>query len=330
MASEESTKSIIAALSANLAIAIAKFVAWLLSSSSSMLAEAIHSVADTGNQLVLLIGRRRSKRKADTEHPFGYGGERFVSAFLVAIILFSAGGLFALYEAYEKFHDPHGITGPWWWVPLAVIVFAIIAEGLSLRTAIKQSARARGRRGLLSFVRSTKNPELPVVLLEDTAALLGLTFALLGVGLTILTGDGRFDAAGTAAIGVLLVVIAVILAVETRSLLLGESASKAHVQAIRGAVANADTELVHLRTMHVGPEELLIALKIVVAPDATGEQIADHIDRLEKDIRAAVPLRSLIYIEPDIKRRALPADPESAGLQSPEQPGPTPGQPGTA
>lgn len=303
MAAEGSTKSIIAALSANLAIAVAKFLAWILTSSSSMLAEAIHSVADSGNQLVLLVGGRRARRRADTDHPFGYGAERYLSAFLVAIILFSVGGLFALYEAYEKFRDPHGIEGPWWWVPLAVIVFAMVAEGTSLRVAVRQAKRTGGRsRGLLRFVRASKSPELPVVLLEDSAALLGLTFALFGVGLTVLTGDGLYDALGTAAIGALLVVIAIVLAVETKSLLLGESASKADVAAIREAVAAAGSQIIHLRTMHLGPDELLIAMKIATAAEATGQQIADQIDRVEVQIREAVHLRCVIYIEPDLNR----------------------------
>lgn len=298
MATDSSTKSILAALSANLSIAVAKFIAWLLTSSSSMLAEAIHSVADSGNQLVLLLGGRRSRRRADPEHPFGYGAERFLSAFVVAIILFSVGGLFALYEAYQKYREPHGIEGPWWWVPLAVIVFAMVAEGLSLRTAVRQTARARGKRGLLNFVRAAKSPELPVVLLEDSAALLGLAFAFFGVGMTVLTGDGLYDALGTAAIGLLLIVIAVLLAIETTSLLLGESASPANLETIHAILTEQGVELVQLRTMHLGPEDLLVAMKIAL-PDVQGAgQLTGQIDMLEQRISQALELRAVIYIQP--------------------------------
>ncbi|HSU69826.1 MAG TPA: cation diffusion facilitator family transporter, partial [Micrococcaceae bacterium] len=225
MSSGGGSKAIIAALSANLSIAVLKFVAFLLTASSSMLAESIHSVADSGNQLLLLIGGKRASRQASAEHPFGYGRERYIYAFIVSIVLFSVGGLFALYEAYEKWHDPHGIAPLWAWVPLAVLVGSILLEGYSFRTAIRESNHTRGRQTWPQFIRTAKAPELPVVLLEDTAALAGLVFALVGVSMTLVTGNGLWDAAATGLIGLLLVFVAVVLAVETKSLLLGESAS---------------------------------------------------------------------------------------------------------
>ena len=233
MSSGSGTKAIVAALSANIGIAITKFVAFLLTQSSSMLAESVHSLADSGNQVLLLLGGRRARRVADAEHPFGYGRERYVYAFIVSIVLFSLGGLFALYEAWHKWGDPHPIEGRWWWVPLAVLLVSMGMEGSSLRTAVHESNHVRGSRSWWQFIRSAKAPELPVVLLEDAGALIGLVLALFGVGLTLLTGDGRWDAAGTAGIGLLLVVIAVVLAVEMSSLLVGESASAEDVAAGR-------------------------------------------------------------------------------------------------
>ncbi|GHG56466.1 transporter [Sinomonas cellulolyticus] len=302
MASGGGTKAVVAALSANLSIAVMKFLAFALTASSSMLAEAIHSVADSGNQVLLLVGGKRSRKRADREHPFGYGRERYMYAFIVSIVLFTVGGLFALFEAWEKFHDPHGIEGPWWWVPLAILVGAVIAEGLSFRTAIRESNHHRGDESWVSFIRNAKQPELPVILLEDFGALIGLVFALFGVSLTLVTGNGLWDAAGTAMIGLLLVAIAAVLAVETSSLLLGESATRADVAKIEAAIESDGTRVIHLRTMHLGPEELLVGAKISVARGASGSQIAQSIDDAEVRIRSAVPTARMIYLEPDIHR----------------------------
>jgi divalent metal cation (Fe/Co/Zn/Cd) transporter len=217
-------------------------------------------------------------------------------------VLFSVGGLFALYEAWEKFQHPHAIEGDFWWVPLAVLVGAIIAEGFSFRTAIVESNHVRGKQSWTNFIRNAKQPELPVILLEDFGALLGLVFALFGVGLTLLTGNGIWDAAGTGMIGLLLVAIAVVLAIETKSLLLGESATKEDVARITEAIQSDGTRLIHLKTMHLGPEELLVAAKISVGAADTGEGIARAIDDAERRIRAAVPIARIIYLEPDIVR----------------------------
>ncbi|MCA4134671.1 cation diffusion facilitator family transporter [Arthrobacter sp. M4] len=302
MAAQGGTKAIVAALAANLTIAVLKFLAFILTASSSMLAEAIHSVADSGNQVLLLVGGIRSQRAASPQHPFGYGRERYIYAFIVSIVLFSVGGLFALYEAWEKLQHPHAIEGMFWWVPLAVLVGAIIAEGFSFRTAIVESNHIRGKQTWVSFVRNAKQPELPVILLEDLGALLGLVFALFGVGLTLITGNGVWDAVGTGMIGLLLVAIAVILAIETKSLLLGESANRNDVNRIQEAIQADGTRIIHIKTMHLGPEELLVAAKISVGAAESGEEIARAIDEAEARIRAAVPIARVIYLEPDIER----------------------------
>jgi cation diffusion facilitator family transporter len=302
VAANGGTKAIVAALSANLAIAVLKFVAFVLTMSSSMLAEAIHSVADSGNQLLLLLGGKRAQRAASPEHPFGYGRERYIYAFIVSIVLFSVGGLFALYEAWEKFQHPHGIEGDFWWVPLAVLLGAIVAESFSFRTAIHESNPLRGKQSWIKFIRNAKQPELPVILLEDFGALLGLVFALFGVGLTLITGDGLWDAAGTGMIGLLLVGIAVVLAVETKSLLLGESATKEDNARITEAIESDGTRIIHLKTMHLGPEELLVAAKISVGAADTGQAIAKAIDAAELRIRTALPIARVIYLEPDVER----------------------------
>jgi cation diffusion facilitator family transporter len=297
------TKAVVAALAANLGIAVTKFVAFALSGSSSMLAEAVHSVADSGNQALLLVGGRRAQREATPQHPFGYGRERYIYSFIVSIVLFSVGGLFALYEAYHKWHDPHPITA-WAWLPIAVLLVSIALESMSFRTAIKESNLIRGRASWTEFVRRAKAPELPVVLLEDFGALLGLIFALFGVGMTLITDDGRWDAAGTAMIGLLLVTIAVVLAIETKSLLLGEAATDTDVAAIERAILAGDEaeRIIHMRTLHIGPEEVLVAAKIAIHHDDSAQAIAAGIDAIERRIREAVPIARVIYLEPDLYR----------------------------
>lgn len=308
MSASGGTKAILAALFANIGIAITKFVAFLLTGSSSMLAESIHSVADSSNQGLLLLGGRRAKRAATAQHPFGYGRERYIYAFIVAIVLFSLGGLFALYEGYHKLEDPEPIES-WQWVPVTVLLVAIALETYSFRTAIVESNRVRGPQSWVAFVRRAKAPELPVVLLEDLGALVGLVLALLGVSLTLLTGDGTWDGVGTVAIGVLLVAIAVILAVETKSLLLGEAAGPEDLRRIEEALAAdpAVLRIIHMRTLHLGPEELLVAAKIAVQHHDLAAEVARAIDSAEQRIRAAVPIARVIYLEPDILSAAVPA-----------------------
>jgi cation diffusion facilitator family transporter len=308
MSAHGGTKAIIAALSANLGIAVTKFAAFALTASSSMLAEGVHSVADSGNQVLLLWGGKEARRRPDSKHPFGYGRGRYFWSFVVALVLFSVGGLFALYEAYEKFKHPEPIKA-WHWVPVAVVVLALVMESISLRTAIRESRPAKGKLSWFAFIRESKLPELPVVLLEDTAALVGLILAGAGIGLTLATGDGRWDAAGSAAIGVLLVTVAAVLAIEMKSLLLGEAASPEHIAAIEAALTQAGiVSLLHLRVMHLGPEELLVAAKFEPEPDLDMASLAQTIDAAEARSRAAVPLNQTIYLEPDLRR---PADPQA-------------------
>ena len=298
-------KAIMAAFLANMGIAVAKFIAWFLSGSASMLAEAIHSVADSGNQLLLLLGGRQAKRRADREHPFGYGRERYVYAFVVSIILFSVGGLFAIYEGVDKLRHPHALDERWWWLPIVVLVVAIGLESFSLRTVIVESnhVRAEGQ-SWVSFVRHAKAPELPVVLLEDIGALTGLVFALFGVGLTVITGNTVFDAIGTLMIGTLLILIAIVLGIETKSLLVGEGATDADHRRIVDAIeAGPEVQrIIHIKTLYLGPDELLVAAKLGFPSDAPLAQVASHIDRVEQRVRAAVPTARVIYFEPDIYR----------------------------
>lgn len=299
------TKAIIAALGANLAIAAAKFVAFLFTSSSSMLAESIHSLADSGNQLLLLVGGKKAERKRTPEHPFGYGRERYFYAFVVAVVLFTIGALFSLYEGWHKISDPHPVERPI--VAFGVLIFAIVAESFSFRTAIKESNPLRGKQTWVQFIRRSKSPELPVIVLEDLGALVGLVLALVGVTLAVVTGNGVWDGVGTMAIGVLLAVIAAILAIETKSLLIGESAGPEVESEIIAALEGAPevARVIHMRTLHLGPEEILVAAKIAVDHDDTAAQVAKGIDEAERRVRAAVPAARVIYLEPDLDKARI-------------------------
>jgi cation diffusion facilitator family transporter len=299
------TKAIIAALIANLGIAVSKFVAFLVTGASSMLAEAIHSLADSGNQVLLLVGGRRAQRAATPQHPFGYGRDRYIYAFIVAIVLFSVGGLFAIYEGVHKLQHPEELTSPQW--AIGVLVVAIGLESFSLRTAVRETNAVKSPDdSYWKFIRHARSPELPVILLEDIGALTGLVLALLGVGVAALTGNGLYDGIGTLAIGVLLVVIAVILAIETKSLLLGESATPEDQRKIVAALASGSPPIsvIHMKTLHLGPDELLVAAKIAVQHDDTAVSIARAIDEAEARVRAAVPIARSIYLEPDLRRPA--------------------------
>jgi cation diffusion facilitator family transporter len=313
MSSGGSARAVVAALGANVAVAVSKLVAFAFSGSSAMLAEGIHSLADSGNQILLLIGGRKSQREANEQHPFGYGRERYVYGFLVAVVLFSLGGLFAVYEGVEKIKTPHPLENAAW--PLGVLAFAMVAESYSFRTAVAEAGRIRGRDTWIGFIRHAKAPELPVVLLEDFGALIGLVLALFGVVLTLVTHDGVWDGIATLAIGLLLASAALVLGIETKSLLLGEGASTAQVSRIRAALVDGEvvTSVIHMRTMHLGPDELLVAAKIGVEHDDTAEQVAHAIDAAEARVRAAVPIANVIYLEPDIRRTTAAAKSTSAG-----------------
>lgn len=304
MSQDHGSKAVVAALLANAAIAVAKFVGFLFTGSSAMLAESVHSVADSGNQGLLLLGGRWAKRAADDEHPFGYGRERYFWGFVVALVLFTLGGLFSLYEGYHKLHeaDGGGLSSPL--VAIGILLFAMIAEGLSFRTAVREANTTRGGQSWWRFVRTAKSPELPVVLLEDLGALVGLAFALSGVVAAALTGNLLYDALGTLAIGTLLLVLAAFLVIEMRGLLIGEGGTRAQVSEIRSLLVDGDgvTRVIHLKTLHLGPDELLVAAKVALAPGLSVAQVAAAIDEAEARVRAAVPIARPIYLEPDLYR----------------------------
>lgn len=311
MSASGGTKAILAAFLANTGIAVTKFIAFLFSGSSSMLAESVHSLADSGNQLLLIWGGRQAKREADKEHPFGYGRERYVYAFVVSIILFSVGGVFSIYEGIHKLQDPHPIEVPW--LPLVVLGIAILLESFSLRTAVRESNHVRGTQNWVQFVRRAKAPELPVVLLEDVAALLGLFFAFVGVSVSVITGDGTWDAIGTLFIGALLILVAIVLGMETKSLLVGEGASDVDAAAIATAIESGDEveKLIHMKTLYLGPDELLVAAKLGFPTDLPLAQVARQIDIVEERIRTAVPTARVIYLEPDVYRRPSAGAPDT-------------------
>lgn len=308
-------KAVVAALAANLGIAIAKFAAFLLTGSASMLAESVHSVADTGNEALLLIGRGRSRRARTAEHPFGFGRERYFYAFVVAVMLFTVGAVFSIYDGVHKIMNPGHLDSPE--IAYLVLVVSMVLEGLSLRTGIREANEVRQKGdGWRQFVHVTKMPELPVVLLEDTAALLGLVFAFLGVLLSQLTGHEQWDGAGSVGVGVLLACAAFIVGYETKSLLIGESATEETSARIVAAIEDGpeNYQLIHLRTSHIGPETLLVAAKIGVSAELTAADLAAGIDAAEKRIRAAAPIAETIYLEPDIYRPGQddPLDPSVA------------------
>jgi cation diffusion facilitator family transporter len=297
------SRAVLAALAANLGIALIKFIAFLLTGSASMLAESVHSLADSGNQGLLLLGGKRARRQATDEHPFGFGRDRYVYGFLVALVLFSVGGLFALYEGVHKIANPHHLDSPL--IAIAVLVVAIGLESWSFRTAIAESRELKGSASWVQFVRRAKVPELPVVLLEDFAALIGLALALLGVGLSTVLHQPVWDGIGTAAIGVLLISVAIVLIVETKSLLLGEAASSAAIERICQALVGPGVlRVIHQRTLHLGPDEVLLAAKLAMPPDSTLVEVAAAIDAAEARVRAAEPSARVIYLEPDLDRGA--------------------------
>jgi cation diffusion facilitator family transporter len=310
---------VLAALGANLGIAVTKLVAFAFTGSASMLAESVHSLADSGNQMLLLIGRNRAQREQTEEHPFGFGRERYFYAFVVAVVLFTVGAVFSLYEGIHKILNPERISSPA--VAFAVLIVAMGLESFSLRTAVHETNEVRGRNSWTGFIRRAKAPELPAILLEDIAALTGLVFALAGVALTVITGDGVWDGAGSLAIGVLLGCVAAVLAVEMKSLLIGESASADTERAIVAALeAGPEVQcVIHLRTLHMGPESLLVAAKIAISGADSAALVAAGIDAAERRVRQAVPIAEMIYLEPDIYRpgRADSTDPAIRAVRRP-------------
>ena len=300
---EGGTRATIAAFVANLAIAASKFLAFAFTASASMLAESIHSVADASNQVLLLLGMRRARRKPTPTHPFGYGRERYFWSFIVAVVLFTLGGLVSILEGVEKLRHPHEVTSFGW--AIGVLSAGIVFEIISFSVAIREANAVRTT-GWVAFIRHAKSPELPVVLLEDAGAMFGLVFALAGVSLTLATGEPRFDALGSLVIGVLLCVIAIVLAIELRSLLIGESASPATIKRIEDAIRQDPdlVQIIHMRTQHVGPEELIVGVKVQLRAGLSFAEVAQAIDRIEARVRREVPAARLLYIEPGVHEPA--------------------------
>jgi cation diffusion facilitator family transporter len=302
MSTEGSTRAIVAALVANIVIATTKFVAAAISGSASMFAEGVHSLADSGNQVLLMIGGRRSRRAATDNHPFGYGRSRYVYAFVVSIVLFSVGGMFSIFEGVQKLNEPHELEQAW--LPLTVLGVSIILESFSLRTALRESKIARGQQSLVQYIRHAKAPELPIVVLEDIAALIGLVLAFGGVGLTVLTHDPIWDAIGTLCIGALLILVALALGAETSSLLIGEGAVADDTDKIHAALLQATgvNQVIHMKTLYLGPDELMLGAKIAVESTDSAATVAKAIDEAERLVRQSVPAVKVIYLEPDILR----------------------------
>lgn len=300
MSASGGSKAIIAAFLANMGIAITKFIAWALSGSSSMLAEGVHSLADSGNQLLLLLGNKRARQAPDAAHPFGYGRVRYVYAFVVAIVLFSVGGVFSVYEGISKIRDPHPLT--MWWLPLTVLAIAIVLEGFSLRTAVRESRPLKGNRSWGRFIKESKAPELPVVLLEDFAAIVGLVIAFFGVGLTVLTGNSVFDGIATVVIGALLIIVAFVVGIEVKSLLVGEGASDEDVAKIQAALLDSKDvgRVIHMKTLYLSPDEFMVGAKIDINASATMHEVSVIVNLAERRVRLAVPAAKVIYLEPDI------------------------------
>ncbi|HAY51212.1 MAG TPA: cation transporter [Acidimicrobiaceae bacterium] len=298
MAATGGTRTIVTALIANFTISIAKFFGFVITSSSAMLAEAVHSLADTSNQALLLLGKKRSKKSPSAERPFGFGRERFFWAFVVSIVLFSLGSMYAVYEGIEKIRHPHEIESLWW--ALAILLFAMVMEAYAFQTAVKESRLYKGNHSWKSFIRRSRIPELPVVLLEDFGALMGLVFAFVCVLIADVTGNAIWDGIGTLSIGILLGLIAIILAIETKSLLIGEGALPEQSMRIENAIISSPevSSLIDMRTEYLGPETLLVAAKIEFSGETSPSDISADVDTIENRIREVEPLAKIIYLEP--------------------------------
>ena len=296
----DSGAAILAAFVANIGIAIAKFIGFVITGSSAMLAEAVHSVADAGNQGLLALGGRRARRAPTPLHPFGYGRARYFWSFVVAVVLFSLGGVFSLYEGWQKISDPHEVTSPV--VAFVVLGAAIVFEAFALRTAVKHARPELNGRTWTQYIRTSRSPELPVLLLEDLGALVGLVLALAGIALALLTGNPIFDGVGTLAIGLLLVAIAIVLAVEMKSLLIGEAAAPDDLRKIEAALTGSRDvrKLIHMATQHLGPQDLLIGAKVEFDAGLSVAELSAAINAAEERVRAAVPTAKVLYIEPDV------------------------------
>jgi len=295
-----SIRSILFALGANLAIALAKLGGAIATGSSAMLAEAIHSFADSGNQGLLLWGLAMAKRPPSPNYPLGHGKEIYFWSFIVALVLFVLGGVFSIYEGWHKFHDPEPLTYPW--VAVGILTFGVAAECVSLYGCLVEVNKVRYGRGLWEWFRESRHSELVVVLGEDIAALLGLALALVAVLATMATGDPRFDAGGSIAIGVVLVVVAIGIAVEIKGLLIGQSADPHVEKGLREFLAQREeiAEVYRLLTLQLGAS-LMVAVKARMRERGSVEPLIASINRVEADMRAAFPEIQWLFFEPDVK-----------------------------
>ena len=277
----------------------------------------MHSLADCSDQVLLLVGRNRASRAETEEHPFGFGRERYFYGFLVSLVLFAVGGAYSIYDGIHKIIQPEPLTTAW--VAYGVLGLSFILEASSLRVSVREAGRLRHGRSWLSFIARSKEPDLIVTLLEDSAALTGLVFAFAGVGLAELTGNAAWDGGGSVAIGLLLAFVAFVVGRETQSLLIGEAASDEAEQTIVQALEDGPEleRVIHLRTVHLGPDSLLVAAKVAVRRDDTAETIVRGIDAAESRVRQALPIADVIYLEPDIyqESRADGTDPAIRTVQ---------------
>ncbi|MGN2248182.1 cation diffusion facilitator family transporter [Frateuria sp. GZRR35] len=294
-----SLKAIFLALGANFAIFIAKLVAAFLTGSGAMLAEAVHSLADCGNQGLLLLGMRQAKKPPSDEYPLGWGRALYFWSFLVAILLFSVGGMFSVYEGVHKLSHPEPLKWPW--LALGVLVFGIVAEGISMRGCMQEVNKARGEQGLWTWFRETRSSELLVIFGEDLAALIGLCLAALAVGATMLTGNLLFDAMGTIAIGVLLVVVAVALAVEVKALLIGQGVEPRRRAELMAFLENRPevAKVLNLITLQMGAD-VMVSVKAKMEACASDRAMIEAINTVERAMKAQFPDIRWSFFEPDL------------------------------
>jgi cation diffusion facilitator family transporter len=310
----EQRAAVITALAANVAVAVAKFGASAITGSSAMLAESLHSLADSVNEILLLVGARRSRRPADLRHPFGHARYRYVYAYVVSLTVFWLGGVLAVVEGISHLAVHEALVDPRW--AFAVLGVSAVLDGWSLRTTVRAGRPTKGALSWRRLLQVTKVPEIIVVFLEDLGALIGIGIALIGVTLTTVTADGTWDAVASIAIGALLMTIGLLVNRETQSLLVGESASVEVVAAIRDAIASTDgiDAVMDLRTIHVGPDDLVVAASVSIDPSQNAVGIARSIAEAEARVRRVAPFRTVMYLEPRVRELG----PEGASPASPD------------